>query len=151
MSEKEERPDAYSGIPWVYVSKEEVWGHPKGRLSLILWAVALYFIISAVAKVVIYTGAGLGLGLAVVSGLFPFLTGVGLILRVPWAIMLAIISASISLFSLMRGMGEGAGIYYLAEALIQAGIVFHLMDGDRPNFVYRHRYRKYSVGESGND
>lgn len=145
MSERHEKQDAYSGIPWVYVSPEEVRAHPKGRLSPTLWATGLFFIASGLAKGWVLAAGGAGTGLALLAGALPLLTGVGLLIRAPWALVLAVVSAGLTLFSLFRDIGGEAGLYYLAEALVMAGILFYLLDGDRPNFIYRHRFRKYSA------
>ncbi len=145
MTDQQDRPDAYSGIPWVHVPREKVLAHPKGRLSPALWAIAGFFVLSALFKMGFLVVNGAGILAALALGLWPLLTGIGLMLRVPWALVMAVISAGVSLFVLVRGLGQEASWVLLAEMLINAGIVFYLMDGDRPNFIYRHRYRKYSA------
>lgn len=161
MNDRDERKDAYSGIPWVYVTRQEVWAHPKGRLSPALWAIAIYLLFAGVSKMALLYSESVPLGWSIILGSFPFLCGVGLILRAPWAIILATISAGASVFQLVAGLGSvGAGasfglgapqFWLLFHLLASVGIVFHLMDGDRPNFIYRHRYRKYSAVTDDND
>ena len=167
MSKRQQRQDHYSGIPWVHVSPEEVRNHPKGQLTALLWAIGLYFIVTALLKMGLYRSEGAGFGWALFLGLWPLLTGIGLLIRAPWALILAVISAGLSAYTLIRGMdvlsqvAATGSVYFegdrfliapLVELLISVGILFHLMDGDRPNFIYRHRYRKYSVlNEDNND
>lgn len=159
---REERADAYSGIPWVYVTREEVWAHPKGKLSGILWAIAAYLIVAGLVKMGILRTEGVPLGWAILFGCFPLLCGIGLILRMPFAVILATISAAMTVFQLVGGIGSIAGnafstsddtatYWLLFHLLASVGIVFHLMDGDRPNFIYRHRYRKYSAVQDPDD
>ncbi len=149
MTDRYEKQDHYTGIPWVSVTPQEVRGHPKGQLTPLLWLIGLFFIGSALLKIWLLAQGGLGLGGAVLSGLFPLLTGIGLLMRAPWALILAVLSAGFSLFGLVRGFGTDTSLIYLGETIIMAGILFYLMDGDRPNFIYRHRYRKYSVLKDG--
>ena len=37
----------------------------------------------------------------------------------------------------------------LIADIANVGILFYLIDGDRPNLIYRHRYRKYSAVTGG--
>ena len=156
---REERQDAYSGIPWVYVGRQEVWAHPKGRLSGLLWAIALYLILAGLGKAGLLMSQGVSVGWALLLGAFPLACGIGLILRAPWAVILAGVSAGLTVFQLLAGLGQvgtlggnaidvgglSPQLWTLIHLLISVGIVFYLMDGDRPNFIYRHRYRKYSA------
>ncbi len=155
----EERQDTYSGIPWVYVSRAEVWAHPKGQLTGLLWAIALYLILAGIGKAGLLIGQGVPVGWALLLGAFPLACGMGLILRAPWAVVLAAVSAGLTVFQLLGGLGQVGALggnavdfgglspqfWTLIHLLISVGIVFYLIDGDRPNFIYRHRYRKYSA------
>lgn len=149
MTERPEERDPYSGLKWVYVTRDEVIGHPKGRLNLVLWLIAAFLIGSGLVKLWVFATSGAPLAMVLLSGLAPLLTGLGLALRAPYAIVAAIIMAAITLFSTMRAMGEGQSILFLFDALVALGIIFYLLDGDRPNFIYRHRYRKYSEEREG--
>lgn len=166
MTDRHEKPDQYSGIPWVYVTPKEVRAHPKGQLTPVLWAIGLFFIASALLKMGLVRASGMPLGWTLVLGAWPFLTGLGLLMRAPWALILAVISAGLSAYTLLAGASgiggiAGGGAVYvegdsymlvpLFELLAYIGILFHLMDGDRPNFIYRHRYRKYSVLKEGGE
>lgn len=142
---KPDRGDFYSGIPWVNVTPQQAHSHPKGRLNLLLWAIAGYFIAIGVLKFGLALNYGAGFGIAALNGVWPMLTGLGLALRVPWAVIMAMISAALTVYALVRGLGGDGSIIVLLETLINVGILFYLVDGDRPNLIYRHRYRKYSV------
>jgi len=146
-----ENMEFYSGIPWVNVPPEQARAHPKGQLNWILWLIVVYFLGVAVFKFWWVLSLGGGLGLAVLNSIWPLLAGLGLAMRVPWSIMMAIVAAAFTAYALVRGLGDQAGLVRLFETLINVGIVFYLMDGERPNFIYRHRYRKYSVESGEND
>ena len=145
MSNNETKPDFYSGIPWVYVAAGQARAHPGGKLNLILWIIAVYFIAIGVVKFGVMISIGAGVGMTVLNGIWPFLTGLGLALRIPWAVLMACVSAGLTVYALLRGIGEDGSIVILLETVANTGILFYLIDGDRPNFIYRHRYRKYSV------
>ena len=144
MPRRIEERDAYSGLSWVYVDPQQVRDHPKGRLNAILWGIVLFLVGSGLLKLVVFLNAGAALSMALLSGLLPVLTGLGLALRVPFALVVAIIMAGITLYSTVGAMGSDQSIWFLVDSLVAAGIIFYLLDGDRPNFIYRHRYRKYS-------
>lgn len=153
---RDERADKITGIPWVYVTRAQAHAHPKGRLGPIEWTIAGVFLLVAVYKLWSVLDSGGAAWLALAVAIWPFLAGLGLIARVPWALVMAVISAGLTLFQLVRGLtGDRApgddGVAYLVEMLIYAGILFYLMDGERPNLIYRYRYRKYSVlrGDDG--
>lgn len=144
MTKRLEERDAYSGLTWVYVAARDVRGHPKGRLNAALWAIVLFLVGTGLLKLAVFVNAGASLSMAALSGLFPVLTGVGLALRVPFALVIAIIMAGITLYTTVGAMGSDQSIWFLVDSLVAVGIIFYLLDGDRPNFIYRHRYRKYS-------
>ena len=150
MNDYETKPDFYSGVPWVYVPPEQARAHPKGKLNLILALIAGYFIAIGVLKFGLALSYGTGLPTAILNGIWPLLTGIGLAMRVPWSILMACVSAGLTVYALLRGFGEAGSLVILLETIANVGILFYLIDGDRPNFVYRHRYRKYSV-EAGQD
>lgn len=151
MSDNNGKGDFYSGIPWVYVTREQAWAHPKGRLNGVLWAIGLLFVGIGLAKAWFILSSGGGIGLALFNAVWPVLTGIGLLMRVPWSIYLAVVSAGLTIYTLVRGFGDSQSVYYMLETVAYVGILFYLIDGDRPNLIYRHRYRKYSAvrGDDG--
>ncbi len=149
MSDKNQRGDFYSGIPWVYVTRAQAWAHPKGQLGVVLWGIGAFFIAVAIFKVYVIMNSGGDWWVAALTGALPLLTGVGILLRVPWAIYLAVVSAGLTVYGLIRGFGQETSVFYMAETVAYIGIVFYLIDGDRPNLIYRYRYRKYSAGNDG--
>jgi hypothetical protein len=152
MKRRFEERDVYSGLSWVYVEPNVVREHPKGKLNPILWAIVLFLVGSGILKLVVFLNAGAAPSMALLSGLLPVLTGLGLALRVPFALVIAIIMAGITLYSTAGAMGSDQSIWFLFDSLVAAGIIFYLLDGDRPNFIYRHRYRKYSeLSDDGPD
>ena len=153
MNNNESKPDFYSGIPWVYVSPEQARGHPKGQLNLILWLIVAYFVVIGFVKMGFMLAFGAGVLAAFLSGIWPLLTGLGLAMRVPWSIFMASVSAGLTVYALLRGFGSDGSFVIMLETVANAGILFYLIDGDRPNFIYRHRYRKYSAerGQDGDD
>ena len=144
MTDRPEEQDPYSGLRWVYVTRAEVFGHPKGRLNAILWGIVVFLIGTGLLKLWVFASAGAPLAMVLLSGLLPILTGLGLAVRAPLALVAAIVMAGVTLYSTMRAMGEGQSIVILMDAVLAFGIIFYLLDGDRPNFIYRHRFRKYS-------
>jgi len=151
MSQKNQSRDLYSGIPWVDVTPEQARAHPLGKPGLLIWAIAVYFLFIAGLKFYLSMSYDTGIGVALLNAIWPFLAAIGLLLRVPWSVFMAIVSAALTVYALMRGMGSDGSLIYLAETLANVGILFYLIDGDRPNLIYRHRYRKYSVEESHDD
>lgn len=144
MTNKKQRGDYYSGISWAYVTREQAHAHRLGKLGLILWAIVAYFIGIAVLKfgLVIYYDAGIGI--AILNSIWPLLAGLGIALRAPWAVVMAAVSAFLTAYALVRGLGDQNSVVILFEIIANVGILFYLVDGDRPNLIYRHRYRKYS-------
>lgn len=149
MSQKQSKPDFYTGIPWVYITGEQARSLPRGQLNLTLWLIVGYFILNAAIGVALVLTFDAGLGTALLYGILPLLTGLGLAFRVPWSVVLAMVATGLSAYALIRGLG-GNGILALLQTIANIGILFYLVDGDRPNLIYRHRYRKYSV-EDGTD
>ncbi len=149
MPKRTERPEFYSGIPWVYVTPHQARALPQGKLNAILYLICVYFIGIAILKFGLVLSVGAGLGVALLNSIWPFLTGLGLLFRVPWSIIMAVVSAGLTVWTLVRGTQAGlpsdTNLIPLFETMINVGILFYLIDADRPNFIYRHRYRKYSV------
>lgn len=151
MNDKQKRGDFYSGLPWVNVTRDEAHSHPLGKPGLIIWAIVAYFIGIAILKFTLVISYGDGIGIAVLNSIWPLLTGVGLAIRAPYAVVMATISAGLTVYALLRGLGGDGSLIVLFETLANLGILFYLVDGDRPNLIYRHRYRKYSAENGGNN
>lgn len=139
------RRDFYSGLPWVYIEPEQARSLSMGKLGVVLWLIVAYFITAAVLKAYWVWDAGLGFGFIVLNAIWPLLTGLGLAFRVPWAVMMAIVSTALTVFMIVQGLGGPTDLILLAEMVINVAALFYLMDADRPNLIYRHRYRQYSV------
>lgn len=139
------RGDYYSGIPWVYVEPEKARAHPKGKLNAVMWLIVAYFLAVAVLKVYLSFRYGAGFAVAFLNAIWPLLAGLGLALRVPWSIVMAMVSAGLTIYALLQGVEGPNPLLTLGQTIINVGILFYLIDGDRPNLIYRHRYRKYSV------
>jgi len=147
MSDRKQPRSYYSDIPWVDVTPEQARVLSKGTLGPVLWLISLYFLGVAVLNFVLVVQSGGGLMAAVLSSIWPFLAGLGLVLRVPWSIVMAMIASGITVFFLVTSMGLG-DVFLLVETLINVGVLFYLVDADRPNLIYRHRFRKYSVEDA---
>ncbi|WP_377506758.1 hypothetical protein [Octadecabacter sp. R77987] len=145
MTDNNERPDAYSGIPWVNVTPQQARALPQGNLGLILYLIIAYLIVTGLFKLWAFSAAGYPLGVIVLGAALPILTGLGLWARMPWAIIVAIIMAGFTLYAFARNVGTDPSFLLLADALVAVGMIFYLVEGDRPNLIYRHRYRKYSA------
>lgn len=143
--EKPKRGDFYSGLPWINITAEQARGHPQGQLGAVLWLIAIYFTFIGVLKFVLVLSFGAGIGTALLNGIWPVLTGLGLAFRVPWAVIMAAVSAGLTVYALVRGLGGDGSVVTLFETLINVGILIYLVEGDRPNLIYRHRFRKYSA------
>lgn len=153
MTEHSKRPEFYSGISWVYIAPDQARSLPQGRLNWALYLIATYFIAIGLFKFWLVWSAGQGVGLALVNGLWPILTGLGLLFRVPWAIVMAVISATLTIWFMFRGAisggTDGGAIFALCDTILNVGILFYLVEADRPNLIYRHRFRKYSEVAAG--
>jgi hypothetical protein len=78
------------------------------------------------------------------------MTGAGLVVRNRLAYLLALFIPIIFLirfFSEATGYGtvmvSPAQYYDLLNALVTVGVCFYMFEGDRPNFIFRRRYRSY--------
>lgn len=155
MAGRNERPEFYSGIPWVHITPQQARALPKGKLNLTLGAIGLYFIAIGVFKFSLIMSVGAGFGTAALNGFWPVLTGLGLLMRVPWSVIMALVSTTLTVWFLLRGtqvgVADGFALIPMFETIINVGILFYLVEADRPNLIYRHRYRKYSVEDGEHD
>ncbi|MEM6727247.1 MAG: hypothetical protein AAF618_01990 [Pseudomonadota bacterium] len=142
-------PDSL-GRHWVYVTPNEAFAHPKGRPGLSIYLMALWFAgIGAFEAAVNLNFGAFGPVQALFTGLL-LLCAFGLVFRAPWSYVLAILLAVRETFGFVQLIGGGAfevppllAVYGVTNAIIGIGIIFYMVEGDRPNFIYRHRYRSY--------
>lgn len=155
MSRRNERAEFYSGIPWVYITPQQARALPTGKLNLVLYLIAFYFVLIGLFKFALILSFGAGLGTALLNGVLPVLTGLGLLARVPWSIIMALVSAILTVWFLIRGTQfsaeDGSVVFQMLETILNVGILFYLTEADRPNLIYRHRYRKYSIEDGNNN
>ena len=141
-----------NGAHWVYLSPHEAAAHPKGRPGLALWLVAAWFAAAGGLEIALAVGAGAPLwsgGLGALS----LLAGLGLVLRVPWAYVLAVLLPARFVIGFVQtvsaapppltGDPELDMGFVLLQAVIAIVVMFYLLEGERPNLVYRHRFRSY--------
>ena len=146
------------GRHWVYLTAQEAHGHPKGGPGPVEYGMALWFSLIAAFEAVVNIGYGqFGPVQLVFTGLM-LLCAVGLIIRAPWALVLAVLLAVRGMFGFVQLIGGGAfevppvlALYGVVNAIIGIGIVFYLIEGDRPNLIYRHRYRSYRAERQAAD
>lgn len=152
---------SWSGPPWQYVGRDRAAAHPKGRPGLALYLVALWLVVIAVLNLgafLIFPVVAVPLWFAA-FGALALLGAVLIALGAPpgWLIAVAIAIREIAVFVLYLSsasrlqilLNETLGIaggQYAALALVvtSTAALLYLLWGDRPNLVYRHRYRKYS-------
>lgn len=140
------QPDSF-GRQWIYVTDAQVRGHSKGHFGIFIWIVCLWF--SCVGGLEIILGSSSSLP-RLVFGILVFLVGAGLVVRNRLAYLLALFVPIIFLirfFSQATGYGTAmvtpAQYYDLVNALVTVGVCFYMFEGDRPNFIFRRRYRSY--------
>ncbi|GAA6187432.1 hypothetical protein [Litorivita sp. NS0012-18] len=139
--------DASTGARWIYVTPQMARAHPKGRLSLGLWLIVTYFIAVAALRIIeLAQYEALPVGAAAVLVAIPLLCALLLALRAPWGAVLVIILSVLSVVGSLSRMG-GADPIGLINTLVLIAVAVYLHEGDRPNLIYRHRYRSYKSKE----
>jgi len=143
-----------NGYQWVHVPREAAHAHPKGRPGIVLWAIAAWFAASGGLEVALVAAAGTAWWSGVL-GVLSFVAGVGLILRVPWAYVLAVLLPARFVVGFVMALGGGAQeltqaaqadqLFVLVQAVIAVAVTFHLLEGERPNLIYRLRFRSYAA------
>lgn len=147
--------------PWVQVSPEAALAHPKGRPGLAIHAVALWLLLTAALNLLSYLDGG-GTGWMLVWAVVAFNAAWLLALGSFWGWLLGVVVAlrEIVIFIInLRGLGGVPGdvvasdgftalsYLLLAQVVLAAIAGFYLLEGDRPNLIFRHRFRKYSEGD----
>lgn len=140
-------PDSF-GRQWVYVTGAEALAHPQGRPGILIYLIVLWFMGAGVLELTSPHLGIVGFGFALLS----ILVGVGLVLRNRVAYLLALFLPwrhFLGLIPVLRlvEIAPDYSAYSFVLAFINAGIgflvAFYLFEGDRPNLIYRNRYRSY--------
>ena len=82
-----------------------------------------------------------------VGAILKIATAVLLVLRAPWALVLAMVQLIVSVFTLATFLVDGISPFAIVELIFVVFAVSYLMEGDRPNLIYRHRFRSYPKGD----
>ncbi|WP_156121705.1 hypothetical protein [Halocynthiibacter namhaensis] len=138
--------DALTGSQWVYVPRHVAHGHRLGRIGVIFYLIILYFLAEVVFHIV-GLGQGLGgdwyydvyrLGTHALMIVLSLLTIVGILMRAPATILFVVahfcFSILLALTGPIFGVVVGAGSFL---------VLFYMMDSDRANLIFRHRYRSW--------
>ena len=140
------QPDSF-GRQWIYVTEAEVRSHKKGHFGIVIWMICLWFACVGGLEIVLGSSSSLP---RLVYGVLVFMTGAGLVVRNRLAYLFALFIPIIFLirfFSEATGYGtvmvSPAQYYDLLNALVTVGVCFYMFEGDRPNFIFRRRYRSY--------
>lgn len=133
--------DKQTGAQWVHVTPEMARAHPQGKLNLALWAIAAVFLSFGLLRLSVSAGEMLN----VISGVLQIVTGLMLMMRAPWGIMIAGAQLILTIFGVVTS-GFGGHWMDLVILLFSFGALFYLVEGDRPNLIYKHRYRSYGKG-----
>ncbi|MFQ6547861.1 hypothetical protein AADZ90_007875 [Aestuariibius sp. 2305UL40-4] len=143
-------------VPWVSVTPAEAAAHPKGRPGLVIYAIALWLAVSGAFDVLALFGPVGSLWFLVFGGL-SLVAALGLVLGAPWALVLSVLMcgrylvasiAELRIFMFVDAVEEqGLALLILAQGIVAVAAAFHLLEGDRPNLIFRHRYRAYSEAD----
>jgi hypothetical protein len=113
----------------------------------VIWLICLWFVCVGGLEIVLGSSTSLQ---RLAYGLALFATGAGLVVRNRLAYLAALFVPMIFLirfFSQATGYGtvtiSPAQYYDLINALVTVGLCFYMFEGDRPNFIFRRRYRSY--------
>ena len=139
------QPDAH-GRQWVYVGTDEALAHPMGQAGGVIWLCSAWLMVNAGFAVLVMLGDGV-IGLDILWPLVFTAAGAGLIFRKYWAWWLSLLGCArvLWMFTIMGGAkldGTG-GLIFLGNAVVAVGVGFYLIEGARPNLIYRHRYRSH--------
>jgi hypothetical protein len=147
------RPDSF-GRQWIYVTDSQVREHPKGHFGVFIWIICLWFACVGGLEIVLGSISSMP---RLVFGVLVFITSAGLVLRNRLAYLLALFVPMIFLirfFSQATSFGttivNPSQYYDLINAMVAVGVCFYMFEGDRPNFIFRRRYRSYRA-ESSNE
>lgn len=133
------KPDNATDARWIYVTPEMALAHPKGRLGPLLWALVAFNLLMGVVRV--YQGVTIT-PLALIFGVVNLTVALLLSIRSPWAlpaVFVQVIGGILAAFFIVLGPVD-----VVIRAALGIGLLVYLVDGDRPNLIYRHRFRAYS-------
>ena len=141
--------DKQTGAQWVHVTPEMARAHPQGKLNLPLWLITGVFAAFGLLQLVEF--AQFGDWLALFKAVLQLLTAIMLVMRAPISLMLAGAQLLLSVFGAVTGgmlknmseLGETGGFVVLAYLIFCGLSLFYLFEGDRPNLIYRHRFRSF--------
>jgi hypothetical protein len=131
------KTDPMTGARWVNVSPQMARAHPKGRLGPVLWLIVAFFVVSGVQ--LLWVGITAEGWVSVVIGMTSFLAGAMLALRAPWAVVMT----GILLILLILSFVLMSTTPPVAELVLAILALSYLLEADRPNLIYRHRFRSY--------
>ncbi len=137
--------DNATGARWIHVTPQMARAHPQGRLGLILWAIVVINLGVGVLRT--YYGVTITL-LILPFALTNFAVALALALRAPMATLLVLVQviAGIVLSLFVAPLPPDL---LAMQAALGLGVLIYLFEGDRPNLIYRHRYRAYSDLDGG--
>ena len=133
--------DRLTGATWVHVAPELARNHAQGKLNALLWAIVVAIAIGGGSKIAAFTAGGALFWLF--GGLFQLLTAWLLAIRAPWAVVIVGAQLIISLISLAISLQESVSLFKMIELGFSIAVLSYLIEGDRPNLIYRHRYRSF--------
>ena len=133
--------DPETGEAWCYVSRKMAHEHPKGRLGPIEYAIVGYFLIAAGIKLMLIFQYGVPNWSMPLAGLLQILTALGLLWRVPGALVLVIVQLVVTVGQAVSSFGASQSAMPLIEVVLAIGIMAYLHEGVRPNLIYRYRFR----------
>ncbi|WP_133064531.1 hypothetical protein [Marivivens niveibacter] len=142
--------DRQTGAQWVHVTPEMARAHPQGKVNIPIIVIGLIFAATGIWKVWGYLEFGY-LSL-LLGGALQLLTALTLLIRAPIALFFAGGQLLLSLFFTVTGgamktlsvSGPADSLFTLGFLIFSALSLFYLFEGDRPNLIYRHRYRSFA-------
>ena len=142
--------DRQTGAQWVHVTPDMARGHPQGKVNAPIVIIALIFAVTGVWKV--WGFLEFGYMSLLLGGAIQLLTALTLLIRAPVALFFAGAQLLLSLFftvtgGAMKTLSQSApvdSLFTLGFLIFSALSLFYLFEGDRPNLIYRHRYRSFA-------
>jgi len=151
MSEQLERTVVDGqGAHWIYVPREIAHAHPKGRPGIVIYLIAAWLAATGGLEVALMLAGRVPWWAGLLGGL-SMLTALGLLMRAPIAMIFAIILpvrhtvGMIGGVTVLTGVSQFDAVFVLVQAIIPIGIIFYLLEAERPNLIYRLRYRSYEA------